>query len=130
MKDFTDIVGVTSAQAVERFENGESIWTCEMGSLGEEYERAIQILGFAFLKEMLADPFDSSNKQWKDYIDDLEKTANMQKMMDFIAPTGAMYSAAVNLASVFANKGYEAGMNSAPESRRILINNNTTEWTI
>jgi hypothetical protein len=120
-----DWKSATNEDALAEWDRGGSVWSCELGGLGPGYEQCIQIMGFEFLRAMLADPFDYSKAddkdQWKAYIDKIEGMPGPKSVIEQLSPSGAQFGAAMNIASVFARNGYSKGMDMVPEDRRIQV---------
>ncbi len=118
---------MTNEQALAAWDAGDLVWTCSMGGMGPGYEQAIQMMGFAFLREMVADQFDyesdsEDRDKWRAYTDQIEATPAAKAIVEKIGPSGAQFSAAMNIASVFARNGYAKGMETVPEDRRMMVN--------
>ena len=116
----------TNEEALAEWDRGGSVWSCELGGLGPGYEQCIQIMGFEFLREMLANPFDYEGKAddkdvWRAYVKDIESAPGPKAIIEKLGPSGAQFGAAMNIASVFARKGYAKGMETVPEDRRIQV---------
>lgn len=121
-----DYKTASNEDALAEWDRGGSVWSCSMGGLGPGYEQCIQIMGFEFLRAMLADPFDYASSandgdKWRAYIDRIEQMPEPARIIKKLGPTGAQFGAAMNIASVFARNGYSAGMLMVPEDRRIQV---------
>lgn len=124
-----DWKNATNEDVLAEWDRGGSVWSCELGGLGPGYEQCIQIMGFEFLRAMLADPFDYEGKAedrdvWRTYVDKIEKQPGPKAIIEKLGPSGAQFSAAMNIASVFAKNGYAKGMDMVPEDRRIQVSKN------
>lgn len=123
-----DIKRSTNEEVLAAWDKGEPVWTIEMGGMGPGYEQCIQIMVFEMLRAMLADPFDWSEerdpKEWRDYVDKIDKTSAVMNAVDKLHPSGAQFNAAINLAAIFARNGYVEGMKMAPDDRHIMVSKN------
>lgn len=122
----------TAQDYLSRWHNGETLTSISMGGqgLGEKYEHAIQQTAVLFMTHMLEQAFDINEPD-----DDKLRKAS-QKVSDavdtdkdFQDVSGAMYSAARNLAAHFYRKGPAACLTEAAvASRHILVTNKTVVW--
>lgn len=120
------------------WDNGESVFTVEMGGLGPGYEQAIHIVAFETLRYMLGNSPDwqqveadqAEDKQWPDrywdrYRDELDKVLFADgSPCKGLGLSGAQVSAATNIACMYLRQGYQDGLASAPEDRRIQVSKN------
>jgi hypothetical protein len=60
-------------------------------------------------------------KAWKEYADLIENTQNVRDVIEKLGPSGAQFSAAMNIASVFLINGYEKTIEMIPEGRAIMV---------
>ncbi len=103
------------------------VFTVSMGGLSESYEIAIQSIAAYMMQWIIDNPFKETNTiseatRWKEYINLLDKEVGVLDQIDDIGPTGAMWSAARNLALNFTRRGpYEAMKDSAVKDRIITI---------
>lgn len=119
----------TIEQVLKDWDDGNPVWSVELGGIGPGYEQCIQLVGFEFLKQMKISPFDyelnDSNKvKWKIYINTIEANSTAKSLIEKLGPSGAQYEAAMNLASVFSRHGYAKGLKMAGEDRHILVSKN------
>lgn len=90
-----DYLNATNEDALKEWDDGGSVWSCSLGGFGPGYEQCIQLMGFEFLRAMLADPFDyeadsSDNDKWRAYVDRIEKMDSPKSVMDKLCPSGAV----------------------------------------
>jgi hypothetical protein len=123
---------MTNEQVIAAWDNGDPVWTCEMGGMSPGYEQAIQLMGFEMLKAMIANPIDwpdvsgpENREKLQKYYAMIESDVAVEAIVEKVGSSGAQHSAAMNIASVFARKGYAAGMETVPEDRRILVSKNS-----
>jgi len=117
---------ITAREALAAWDAGDLVWTVEMGGMGPGYEQAIQMMAFEFLRYMLDHPpvdgweslkGDDDGKKWRAYRNAVEASAKAVVLR--IGPSGAQFDAAMNIANVFAARGYSEGLAMAPD-RHIL----------
>lgn len=119
---------------VKAWDDGEIIWSIEMGGLGPGYEQAIQITAMEILRYMLAhppdwekidaDPEDApyGSRAWDVYRDEMDKSLFGEgNPCEELGLSGAQFSAACNIAVVFLRNGYQEGLAKAPDDRRIQV---------
>jgi len=125
----------TIEEVLASWDAGEEITTCIMGGLNDEYEHSIHLIAMEKLRSMNANPFDyetleamedkyKKRETWEDYCDMIDETPNVAKVLEETKPTGAMYSVANNLATVYIRNGYAGGLAMIPEDRIIKISKN------
>lgn len=118
---------MTNEEVLAKWDAGEPVWTCDMGGMGPGYEQCIQLIAFEMFRSMVAEPpenWDDLNGEdgrdaWRAYSDKIEATPNVKAVIEKLGPSGAQFGAAMNIASVFASKGYEAGQETIPADRKI-----------
>jgi len=93
---------------LKRWDSGDTVWSIEMGGLGPGYEQAIQITVAENVRVMIDTNFDSSEwkdkEKWERDRDIIEKAAFANKTIDDLGLTGAMFGAALNLATMLYSK--------------------------
>lgn len=114
----------TSEQALASWDAGDPVWSVEMGGIGPGYEQCIQVMGFEFLRWMLANPpadgWDTmEGDKWRKYSDKCDKANN--EIVGKLGPSGAQHGAAMNIASVYAKQGYAKGLSMVSDDRHILV---------
>lgn len=120
---------ITASEALAAWDAGDLVWSVSMGGMGPGYEQAIQCMGFEFLRWMLANPPEDGWEKmgddpdaWRHYTDDCDKASAV--VVKHIGPSGAQHGAAMNIAAVFARRGYSAGLAMADSDRHILVSRN------
>jgi len=107
LKREEDLYGKNAGDWVERWDNGKSIWSIEMGGLGPGYEQCIQVMAVEFVRSMMAGKYDAS--KWVDsdaWVKDREEIETMCKdTINKLSPSGAQFGAALNLASFIYKDG-------------------------
>lgn len=112
----------TAEEALRRWDAGQNLWSIEMGGLGPGYEQAIHIAAFELLRMALplprpSDPSDADG--WRalgKHIDEMPQPA-----LKGMGLSGAQYGAALNIVMVTLRFGWRAGIEKAPEDRRIQV---------
>jgi len=114
----------TAAEALERWDEGQNVFTIEMGGLGPGYEQAIQVLVFEMIRDNLNTRLprqsDPNFKAFSDSFGDSTVHRINEKMGGY---TGAMVGAAKCLAYLALRDGWEKMLNSAPKDRHIQVSN-------
>lgn len=125
-----DPIPETVAEALARWDRGESVFSVEMGGLGPSYEQAIQILAFELMRA-----FDGKlpriEVEWTD-----ENKATLKSLANEVETrldgvygfSGAQVGAARSLAVIVCRRGYRAALRM-PEvkDRLILVSRNMPE---
>lgn len=111
----------TAADALARWDSGETVFTIEMGGLGPGYEQAIQMLVFEIIRDNitkpLPEPKSEESKTWGD--------ATVTRCDDQAGGySGAMVGAVKHLAYRALRDGWEKTLNSAPIDRYIQVSKN------
>lgn len=114
-----DLIPETAAEAVERFDDGETVFTVEMGGLGPGYEQAIQALVFEILRRHEEVPVDEDGTVPSDWARDTVQDADRE--LDLGGVTGAMAGAARHLAARYIRNGYRRTIDAAPDDRVIQV---------
>jgi len=116
----------TNEEVIAAWNAGEEVLTCSMGGMSKEYEQNIQTMVFVMFKAMLDDPPDwplvtgeDGIEHWAAYCKKIDGGQEVKDATDKLGPSAAQHSAALSLASVFAENGYIIGMNKVPDHRRI-----------
>lgn len=110
---------VTAADALKRWDNGEHVFTVEMGGLGPGYEQAIQILVFEIIRDELGKPLPTEEKSpaWSTWGDAAVSRIN-SKMGGY---SGAQVGAAKNVAYRALRDGWGEMLKTAPQDRLIQV---------
>lgn len=119
-----ELIPATCAEALRRWDAGESVFSVEMGGLGPGYEQCIQIVAFEALRELLAQP---APPPWEDkdamkaFHDGIDKTL-MERTKD-MGLSGAQYGAGLSMAYRCFRIGYGHALAEVPD-RHIQVSNN------
>ena len=96
------LYGANAADWLARWDDGQIVWTIEMGGLGPGYEQAIQIAMTEFLRHMLLHQYDSDKwsdeKAWQADLKDIEAHGFSDQKIDALGLSGAQWGAALGLA--------------------------------
>lgn len=94
----------TAQEALRRWDDGQGVFTIEMGGLGPGYEQAIQLLVFELLRDNLDKPLPTKDEDWRSWGD-----ATVHRINGSCGGfSGAQVGAAKNLAFHYLKDGYEA----------------------
>lgn len=114
---------------LNKWDAGEAVWSVEMGGLGPSYEQAIQVLIIELIRDNLGKPLPVEKPTPKE----LER--GVLPWTEWGNPTvhrinevcrgfsGAQVGAAKSVAFRILRDGWEKAIKSAPEERRIQIDN-------
>jgi len=123
--------GRDAADWLFRWDDGQSVWSIEMGGIGPSYEQAIQVAAAEILRHLLYRGYDIV--RWEDEesrrkdIDEIEAAAFIKnERITRLRLSGAQFGAALNLASILYKRGpvdifTDPGMK---DDRRIQISKN------
>jgi hypothetical protein len=124
-KQEIDLYGADVTDWLNRWDEGKSVWSVEIGGLGPSYEQCIQITTAEILRFMLHKKYDSSNWKnsalWNKNREEIDKWGQTNPIIDKLGLSGAQWGAAVYLASQFYMKGPKKLMSEIPESRKIQV---------
>lgn len=102
-KQQEELYGKTAQEWLERWDNGKTVWSIEMGGLGPGYEQAIQITVAEVLRILLKNGFDftkwEESKNWKADLEIIEKEGFENSVINELGLSGAQWGAAVQVAS-------------------------------
>ncbi len=116
----------TLDEAIERWDDGRSLFSISLGGLGPGYEQAIQITGIELIREFKG----KSAVDWEDeetlkqLNKDVDSFGHKCKIIKNLRLSGAQFGAARNMAFVFIRNGWEKGLAMAPKDRHIQISKN------
>lgn len=114
----------SAADALARWDKGETVFTIEMGGLGLGYEQAIQVLVFEMIRDNLDKPLpDQNSPEFKAFSDSFgDSTVHRidEKMGGY---SGAQVGAAKQIAYRALRDGWEKMLKSAPNDRHIQVSN-------
>lgn len=128
----------TCAEMVEAWDNGDAVWSVEMGGLGPGYEQAIQVLMIETIRQALADGMVLPNPSPTDPDERNRVSEAFRVMADAVAHrvdkwpgcgfSGAQVGAAQSAAFMFLMRGpvealklYEAQKEKDGEDRLIQV---------
>ena len=120
------LIPKTAAEALEKWDKGESVFTVEMGGMGPGYEQAIHILAFEFIREF-------KDRDWSKTLDEdglhviseeMDAFAFANKTCMSLGPSGAQHGAAKQMAFQYMQYGYQYMVDKAPQDRRIQVSKN------
>lgn len=112
---------IDAKEAVERWDNGETIWSIEMGGLGPGYEQAIQLLFVEILRDHGQDVIPTDDEEFKKWVDSLDDTVHRLSHEGY---SGAQVGAAKQLAYKFITDGWDKIMaDESIKDRHIQISN-------
>src|SRR2546426_1913490 len=103
MSEFT-----TAREALAAWDQGDILWSVEMGGLGPGYEQAIQVLTFEIVRDYLDKPLPD-DASWQTWGDDTAHRINDWPGCGF---SGAQVGAAKSLALRFLRDGHKATLDS------------------
>ena len=108
----------TLKEALQKWNNGETVWSVEMGGLGPGYEQCIQVMIFEMCKERI------DNGVTKDNFDKLVEPVITRLDKQFGGFSGAQVGAAKSVAFKFLTRGYNECLNDeAIKDRKIQVEN-------
>lgn len=128
MTDF-EMYGKGASDWLQRWDNGGTVWTIEMGGLGPGYEQAIQITCAEILRHLLAKKYDyekwKDQEQWKHDRNAIEDFGYKNEIIKKLGISGAQLGAAMNLAAMLYRRGPVAVMtDERVKDRHIQVSNN------
>src|SRR3990167_269657 len=94
----------TAAEALARWDAGQSVFTVEMGGLGPGYEQVIHIMAFEIIRELLSREVDwalcnrahagdeAAKREWRAFCDDVDKA--VMPRITSLGSSGAQHGAA------------------------------------
>lgn len=128
-KSEIDSYGADCAEWLARWDAGRSVWTIEMGGMGPGYEQAIQIAMAENLRHMLAQKYDASfwedREFWKKDREQIEQAGYKNPVIDKLGLSGAQWGAALNLAARLYMRGPRSIMgDEAVKDRHIQVSKN------
>lgn len=115
-----DLVPETCAEALEKWDRGEPVFTVEMGGIGPGYEQCIQILVFELIRAALAGEMPVSGTPMRGWGE-----ATVTRLNDALGGfSGAQVGAAKSLAAAMLINGYRAAVRSVDGNRMIQASKN------
>ena len=119
---------------LEKWDDGEIVWTIEMGGLGPGYEQCIQITMFEMLRFIIERPLNyryfetEKDRPWDEryYWNAYKRSRDLVvfaegSLCEGLGLTGAQAGAAFNLATVFLKHGHQAGLDQVKKERQTMV---------
>lgn len=96
------LYGETASEWLKRWDNGEIVWTIEMGGLGPGYEQVIAILTAEILRFYLSKKLDfneeTTDEQWETIRKERDNALFSNPQIATLGCTGAQVGAAASVA--------------------------------
>ncbi len=112
----------TLKEALQKWNNKESVWSVEMGGLGPGYEQCIQVMIFEMCKERI------DYGVTKDNFDKVVEPVITRLDKQFGGFSGAQVGAAKSVAFKFLTRGYNESLNDEQIKDRKIQVENTWEY--
>ena len=114
---------------LQRWDNGQIIWSIEMGGLGPGYEQAIQITTAEILRIMIESEFDHDKwdepEKWQEDKKQVTKASLANSTINNLGLSGAQFGAAYQLAAKLYSYGPQIVMtDEAVKDRHIQVSKN------
>lgn len=94
--------GADAAEWLRRWDDGESVWSIEMGGIGPGYEQCIQIVAAEVVRWLLENKPDMDS-EWSKY--DGEMSTAVSKVTEPLGLSGAQWGAGIRLAAFMYKEG-------------------------
>jgi hypothetical protein len=121
-KQEIDMYGLDASDWLRKWDNGETVWTIEMGGLGPGYEQCIHIICAEILRHFLDKNYDHSkwvNKnEWEKVSKETDEIMISVPVVKKLGCSGAQWGAALSLAAYLFKKGPREMMNDSKVSKR------------
>ena len=118
-----ELYGKDAKEWLSRWDAGETLWSVEMGGLGDDYEEAIQAAAVVMLRAMLDLKLDASKwsgpESWKADLKNLDEAT--EEYMKKAGLSGAMYSAALSLAGILYKQGPAVAFSDKEILPRLIV---------
>lgn len=124
-----EMYGADAADWLKRWDEGESVWSIEMGGIGPGYEQCIhittaEIIRLMLEKNMVAHAWEDGDV-WKTDLRIIEYECFNNPTIKSLGLTGAQWHGAVNLACQFYKQGPRGVLKDKRiKDRRILVSKN------
>jgi hypothetical protein len=109
-------MNISLDEAIKRWNEGDQIWSVELGGIGPGYEQIIQILTFEFVSRWEKKPILNTT-DFRNHCDKV--TAELNEKLQ--GPTGAQHGAAEILAYKFIHDGYSEVLQSVRNEARLIL---------
>jgi len=100
---------------LKRWDEGQSVWSIEMGGFGPGYEQAIQITMAEILRHLIAEKYDITNwgktEIWEKDREKIKQMSFNNSVIKSLGLSGAQWGAAMSLALYFYRKNPIGVMN-------------------
>ncbi len=100
---------------LKRWDEGQSVWSIEMGGIGPGYEQCIHITSAEILRHLLSKKYDfakwSDQESWDKDRDAIEQMGFKNEIIKKLSLSGAQWGAALILATHIYKNGPVAIMN-------------------
>jgi len=118
--------GADATDWLDRWDNGKSVWTIEMGGLGPGYEQCIHITCAEIIRHLLEKNYDvalwEDEGVWEANRAEIEKMSHENPTITKLGLSGAQWGAALSLATQFYRRGpREIMCDEAVKSRHIQV---------
>lgn len=116
----------TVESILKAWDNGDSIWSIEMGGLGPGYEQCIQVCAIEITRELKDfEPDNDTNKTWQSWLDLSDKVLHRINKKHKLGLSGAQAGAARNLAYQWVcGSGPADVLKEVEADRHIQVSNN------
>lgn len=124
-----ELYGTSAQDILNRWDEGRSVFSCEMGGFGPGYEQVIQVIAFEVLRYCLEVQFHETafiEDNWKKTRKDIEES--VMERMKGSGYTGAQWGAALSLGVRFYRWGPEV-YDSIPDGRSIQVQKNFPSYS-
>lgn len=111
----------TCADVLKAWDEGDSIWTVEMGGLGPGYEQAIQVAFIELLRMLVTEQvkLPETKEEHEAVRDRMHTKLHEVCKWPGMGLSGAQAGAAMNLAGMFYKQGPKGALDKAPTDRHI-----------
>jgi len=93
--------GATAQEWLDRWDEGQTVWSVEMGGTGPGYEQAIQITATEILRHLLKEGYDPSkwdDGHWEKDRDKIKNFGQSDEKIKSLRLSGAQWGGAMSLA--------------------------------
>lgn len=124
-----ELYGESAQDWLDRWDEGRSVWSIEMGGLGPGYEQCIHVTAAELLRHMLAEGYDanawSDADTWSGDRDKIDTYSHANETINALGLSGAQYGAALNLAAMLYRRGPRHVLNDERvKDRHIQVSKN------
>lgn len=120
--------GIDAAEWLRRWDNGDIVWSVEMGGLGPGYEQCIQITAAEALRFLINSSPDKADLEdeakWRLFREKIDQNLLTNEVVKRLGLSGAQAGAAVNIAVRFyIDQPYIALQDKRIKDRLIQVQN-------